>query len=124
MGARHEVIQAAEARASALAAGDAGALRRLLHADFRWTSYTGDTFTRQEYIRRNTTGAVRWRSQQLDDIEVTVVGDTAVLRAETIDVILVGQKPQTFRMPVTQTWVRNGDGWRCLSGHAGPRRSG
>ena len=27
---------------------------------------------------------------------------------------------QTFRLPVTQTWVGTGAGWRCLAGHAGP----
>jgi len=26
-------------------------------------------------------------------------------------------------MPTTQVWVRSGDDWMCLSGHAGPRLS-
>ena len=30
---------------------------------------------------------------------------------------------EAFRMPVTQTWVRDEAGWRCLAGHAGPRRT-
>jgi hypothetical protein len=28
---------------------------------------------------------------------------------------------ETFRMPMTQVWVRVEDGWQCLAGHAGPR---
>src|SRR4051812_21891361 len=96
------VRAAAEARARALVEGDAAALERLLHEDFRWRSHAGDTFDRSEYIRRNTSGPVAWRSQQLLDVEVTVVGDTAVLLAEAVDVVSHGGGEETFRMPVTQ----------------------
>lgn len=121
-GSRREVVQAAEARGRALAEGDDVALRRLLHEDFRWTSHTGATLTRDEYIARNTGGSVVWRSQRLIDPAVTVVGETAVLVAETVDVVVHGAAVKTFRMPVTQTWVREPSGWRCLAGHAGPLR--
>jgi ketosteroid isomerase-like protein len=117
-----EVLSAVHARADALAAGDAGALGRLLHEDFRWVTHTGDWFTREAYIDRNTSGAVRWLSQELTDVSVAVVGDTAVVVAEVVDAIEGNEGPETFRMPVTQVWVRQGEGWQCLAGHAGPRR--
>jgi len=121
---RHEVAQAARARASALATGDAQELARLLHEDFGWTTHLGTTYGRTEYIRRNTDGRTVWRSQTLHEVEVVVVGDTAVLRAEVVDVVDGRDgEPEAFRMPVTQTWVRVGDVWRCLAGHAGPRRT-
>ncbi len=123
MDAAHQVIRAAEARASALADADAGRLSDLLHEDFRWTAHVGETYDRQEYVRRNTEGQTVWRSQQLSGTEVVVVGDTAVLYAEVTDVVLSDDdEAQTFRMPMTQVWVREGDTWRCLTGHAGPRR--
>lgn len=122
MGCEDEVISAAEERASALAAGNAERLAELLHEQFRWTSHRGDTYGREEYIRRNTSGQTVWRSQQLSAAEVAVVGDTAVLQAEVTDVVLVGDQSETFRMPMTQVWVRSEHGWRCLAGHAGPRR--
>jgi hypothetical protein len=54
--------------------------------------------------------------------EVVVVGETAVLCAEVTDVVLAGEDDsETFRMPMTQVWVRSGDDWVCLAGHAGPR---
>jgi len=46
-----EVINAAEDRASALAASDAERLRELLHEQFRWTTHVGQTFDRTENIR-------------------------------------------------------------------------
>ena len=51
-----------------------------------------------------------------------VVGGTAVLYAEVIDVALSeGTGHERFRMPMTQVWVRLSDDWKCLHGHAGPR---
>lgn len=116
-------MAAVEERASALAAADDARLSALLHADFRWTSHVGDTYSRSEYIHRNTEGDTVWRSQQLTSAEVMVVGDTAVLYAEVTDVGLSeNDEPETFRMPMTQVWVRLNHSWKCLAGHAGPRR--
>ena len=122
MSAATQVIQAAEARAAALADGDAERLSELLHEDFRWTAHVGETYDRAQYIRRNTGGHTVWRSQTLLDPEVIVVGETAVLYAEVTDVVLAGEDDSaTYRMPVTQVWVRRDGDWVCLAGHAGPR---
>jgi ketosteroid isomerase-like protein len=118
-----QVVAAARERASALAAADAERLAALLHEDFRWTSHLGETFTRTQYVSRNTDGPTHWHSQDLTDVEVAVAGDTAVLHAEVTDVVRSGDgEPTTYRMPMTQVWVRVGGGWQCLAGHAGPRR--
>jgi len=123
MDAAEQVIEAAEARASALADADADRLSDLLHEEFRWTAHVGETYSRQEYIRRNTEGDTVWRSQDLSGADVVVVGDTAVLYAEVTDVVLADDGSETFRMPMTQVWVRQDGGWKCLAGHAGPRRN-
>jgi ketosteroid isomerase-like protein len=123
MDARLQVIEAAETRACLLANGDADGLESLLHENFRWTSHVGETFNRHDYIQRNTQGFVRWHSQQLSNVEVMVEGDAAVLRAEVIDMVWTGCEVETFQMPMTQVWVRQDHGWRCLAGHAGPRRT-
>ncbi|WP_107766122.1 nuclear transport factor 2 family protein [Nocardioides terrigena] len=124
MDAASQVIEAAEARALALADGDADRLVALLHPEFRWTAHVGETYDRAEYVRRNTEGHTVWRSQTMLDPHVVVVDDTAVLRCEVTDVVLSGDdEPATFRMPMTQVWVRTDGRWSCLGGHAGPRRS-
>lgn len=100
--AQQQVIAAAEDRASALAAGDAQRLAGLLHEGFSWTSHTGATYSRSEYVRRNTQGHPVWRSQRLSVVEVVVVGDAAVLHAEVTDEVLgEDDEPDTFRMPMT-----------------------
>jgi ketosteroid isomerase-like protein len=119
-----QVRTAARERASALADGDTERLTALLHEEFHWTSHVGEMYDRTEYVRRNTQGHTFWRSQELTATEVVVVGDTAVLRADVTDVVLTEHgEPATFRMPVTQVWVRDRDRWLCLAGHAGPRLS-
>ena len=125
------VLDAATRRADALARGDAAALTSLLHERFRWTTHVGQTFDRDEYVRRNTQrdsndsgDRTVWRSQRLDDVEVVVVGTTAVLHAEVTDEVAVpGGGTSTFTMPMTQVWVLEQDRWLCLAGHAGPRRT-
>ena len=59
----------------------------LLHPDFRWSSHVGETYSRKEYLRRNTTGHKVWRSQT-EECDVVGVGDTAVLYGEVTDVVL------------------------------------
>lgn len=123
MNAEQQVIEAALARAQALADGDARRLSALLHKDFTWTSHDGRTFSRQEYIHRNTQGTVVWRFQELGAAEVTIEGDTAVLRAEVTDVVGSDDgADEVFAMPMTQVWIRRDDTWVCLAGHAGPRQ--
>jgi ketosteroid isomerase-like protein len=69
----------------------------------------------------NSGAASRWLSQTLHDVRVTVAGSTAVLVATVTDEIRTPEGPEVFRMPVTQTWVREDGRWLCLAGHAGPR---
>ena len=123
MDARDQVIEAAEARARALAKNDSDALRRLLHEEFRWTTHAGVTLHRDDYIDRNTAGAVRWHSQRLADVEITVIGDTAILHAEVTDSVQTGDTTEDLQMPMTQVWIREGERWQCLAGHAGPSRT-
>ena len=113
-----EVVAAALDRADALARGDGSRLRSLLHPDFHWTSHKGEQFDRERYVSSNTGGSVAWKAQNLTDIQVTVVGETAVLRCIVTDQV----GAELFTMPMTQTWVRSPDGWQCLAGHAGPRQ--
>jgi Domain of unknown function (DUF4440) len=116
-----EVLGAARARADALGRCDRAALARLLHPRFAWTSHDGQVFDRETYLRANTAGTHEWHGQRLDDPQVVVVGGTAVLRCIVIDDVDAGAGRQTYRMPMTQTWVRSREGWQCLAGHAGPR---
>ena len=93
----------------------------MLHPDFRWTSFRGEVFDRDTYVAANTAGDLVWHAQRLDEVTITVVGDTGILTAVVTDEVERDGSRETFRLRVTQTWVRAAAGWICLSGHAGPR---
>ena len=113
-----EVTAAAMRRAAALAAGDEAALRLLMHPGLQWTNFRGMVLGYEDYITGNTRGGVQWRSQRLEGVTVVVAGDTAVLTAAVTDEVTRDGREQTFRLRLTQTWVRTPGGWRCLAGHA------
>jgi ketosteroid isomerase-like protein len=118
--AEAELRAAVQRRADALAGGSPQALESLLHSHFRWTSHRGERQDREAYVRANLGGRLRWIAQHLDAIDVVVVGDAGVVTCIANDQVEVDGEPHSLRMPVTQTWVRTPDGWRCLAGHAGP----
>ncbi len=117
-----DVKAAAAARAEALARRDGRALRAVLHQHFVWTSHRGDTFDVDGYVAANSGAGSRWLGQTLHDVRVTVVGSTAVLVGLVVDEVESDGGVDVFRMPVTQTWVRESERWLCLAGHAGPRQ--
>ena len=114
------VLDAALARADALASGDGAALAALLHPDFRWTSHAGEQLDRDAYLRSNVGGAQQWSAQRLDDVEVLLHRDAAVLRCRVVDTVDRGSGPEDYAMPMTQVWVRDGGAWVSVAGHAGP----
>jgi hypothetical protein len=120
MNAAEEVITAApQMRALALADRDADRLAELLH-EFQMDLAHWKTYDRTRYMRRNTDGRTVWRSQDPASPEVVVVGGTAVLYTEVSDAVVAdGRVPETFRMPMTQVWVRG----RRLEVSRGSRRS-
>jgi Domain of unknown function (DUF4440) len=117
----NQVKAAAQARADALAQRDGSTLRQMLHPSFVWTSHRGETVDRERYLADKSGPASRWLGQTLDDVRVAVVGSTAVLVCVVIDQLQTADGSELFEMPMTQTWVREGEQWLCLAGHAGPR---
>lgn len=116
-----DVVAAAERRARALVERDPDALLRLHHPGLRWTTHSGEVLDRETYVRGNAEGTLVWRAQRLEDVEVAIAGNTAVLVAVVVDVVEVDGAPLTNRLRVTQTWIRRAGDWVCLAGHAGPR---
>jgi ketosteroid isomerase-like protein len=123
MDAREQVLATARDRAAALVAGDAQRLGELLDANFHWTSHTGEQFDRDTYLDANTGGRTAWRNQDLGEPDVIVFGDAAVLVTVVTDTIEGPDGPVSYRMPMTQFWIKSEHRWQCVAGHAGPRLS-
>jgi ketosteroid isomerase-like protein len=115
-----EVVAAAARRAQALVERDREALLALHHPDLRWTTHRGEVLDRERYVRGNVDGGLVWRGQRLEDVAVVPAGAVAVLTAVVVDEVEQDGVAATNRLRLTQVWVRDGDGWICLAGHAGP----
>ena len=120
MSVGEEILEAVRRRSAALVARDATALRALHHPDLRWTTHRGDVRDRDAYIAGNTDGDLVWRDQHLVEHDVVAAGDTAVLTGVVRDAFERAGEPGTHDMRLTLVWVRQGDGWVVLAGHAGP----
>jgi ketosteroid isomerase-like protein len=117
--AREQILAAAEQRSGALVARDADALRALHHRDLRWTTQRGEVRDREAYVAGNTAGDLVWRAQRLEDVDVVVVGDAAVLTAAVHDEFERAGEPGSHTVRLTLMWVREAGTWRVLAGHAG-----
>ena len=53
-------------------------------------------------------------------VQVHAYGDTAVLTGELHQKGAINGSPFDLRMKITYTWVRVGDTWKVLAGHATP----
>lgn len=115
-----EVLHAAQERADALRLRDGERLGRLLHAKFCWTSHKGERFDRSSYLRSNIEGQNTWHAQTLEQPNITVVGNTAVLTCTVTDEVSTADGQRRFRMPMTQVWTSENGAWVLLAGHAGP----
>ena len=91
-----------------------------MHESLRWTTHRGDVLDRERYLAANTEGSLIWHEQRLEESEVALVGDTAVLTAIVVDEVEEGGVRRTNRLRLTQTWTRIDGTWTCLAGHAGP----
>ena len=75
-------------------------MRELLHPRFGWSSHAGERLDLDSYVH-NTVSRSSWRGQHFTEV-LHCVGSA-----------------RTYRMPMTQTWVRESGHWRQLAGHAG-----
>ena len=116
-----EVLEVARRRSEALVAGDPQALEALHHPAFRFTTPRGEVRDRDAYVHANTAGALVWRAQRLEEAQVTVVGDTAILTAVAHDEFERDGVAGAHTMRLTLTFVRDAaTRWIVLAGHAGP----
>ena len=120
MPAEADVLEAAQARADALAGQDWEQLDALLHPRFGYVNAQGIRLSRAAYVEFVRDGPLRWREQRLDGEQVEVAGDTAVLTATVVDDVEVDGERHVLRFVTTQTYVRAGGRWLYLAGHTAP----
>ena len=114
-----EILRLAELRSRALVAKDEITLTELLADAFVYTNASGITVGKADYLTfyvRNP--ELRWEAQELDEVEVQLDADCAVLTARVHDVASAGGERFDRFYRSTYVYVREGGLWRCAAGQS------
>ena len=123
VGAADDEIAACEAaiRAGQLNA-DIAALERLIADELLFTGPDGQLGTKAEDLRLHSSGAVRFRSHEPEELRVRRVGsDVAVSAVKARLAVEVNGKLVSGTYRYTRVWAREEAGdWRVVGGHVSP----
>jgi ketosteroid isomerase-like protein len=103
---------------AAVVHGDRAFYNRVLAADFTHTSHSGVFKTRAEWLAepRSGPGTARYDALEVDDLEVRVYGDTAVVTGRTTPKGRTARgEPMTGRYRFLRVWARQQGQWRAVA---------
>lgn len=116
---RDQLVRLARERSDALVRRDAETLGRILADGFVYTNASGQVLDKATYLARYVHSPdVRWLAQDLEDVEVRVLGDTAVLTFRVHDRATFGAQTLDAHFRSTFVYVKTPAGWQCLAGHS------
>jgi ketosteroid isomerase-like protein len=92
-------------------------LERVLAADFRGTSPGADTYFKADAINDLTSGDYAVKSMDLDEINVTVYGDTAVSFTSQAETSKYLGKDTSGHYHFTDVWFRKDGRWQVVASH-------
>jgi ketosteroid isomerase-like protein len=100
-------------------ARDRAALERLIAPDWVVTHVAGQRITRAEAFRDMLdSDATQVTASDVDDIEVRLFGDAAVVTGRTHARGTQSGAPFEVRLRFTDVFVRRGDQWQAVASHA------
>lgn len=99
-------------------AGDAQAIEPFYATEFVLTASDGSRKDRARMLSEVASPALHFSRNQTEQVQVRVLGNTAVLTGVLHQTGSWQGKPFDYRFLVTDTWVRQGDRWVLLAGHA------
>jgi catechol 2,3-dioxygenase-like lactoylglutathione lyase family enzyme len=105
-----------EQRSLALLALDANALEPLLADDFTYVNSSGELLDKARYLAFVAGGPMRWSSQEVDEMEVREIGDTAIVTCRVREAGSWKGEPFEARIRSTQVYQRCGGRWLYVAG--------
>jgi ketosteroid isomerase-like protein len=119
-GEQHDLLAAERALQAAQRASDVDALDRLLHPDLLAVGPDGRLADKAADLEAHRTGVFTIAALEEEELDVRVLGDTAVTFVVLRIRGTVGDEEVSGRMRYTRTWTRDGGGWRVLAAHIAP----
>jgi ketosteroid isomerase-like protein len=115
---RNEVLRADEELRQAFLQHDAAALNRLLADDWKVIHVNGREQTKAQFIDAIQSGRAKFLSIELDQQEMRLYGDTAIITARWTNTIEFKGQQSHGQDRVTRVWVKQPAGWRAVTEQA------
>lgn len=107
---RAEVIAAEEHLAAAHLTMDLGAFERLFHPDYVILQPGGRVETKADVLASYASGTRHWQIAQVDQMDVRLYGDTAVVIGRWRGKGVNGEEHFDYRARFSSVWLRNSTG--------------
>jgi len=115
-GAEKQIRNLEEQINRAVVSGDLHVFERLLAEDFTHTNQTGKFRTRTEWLANHKPGQSPYDAYDVDDLNIRVYGDTAVVTARTTPRGRDSKgNPITGQYRYLRVWAKRGGQWRAVA---------
>jgi ketosteroid isomerase-like protein len=116
---KEQLIQIERELAVAWPKGDKETINRILAPDWSVTNAVGQVQTREQVMHDAfQAGTLKVRSAQVDEIEVRLFGNTAVVTGHSVSEGLYAGKPFSANLRLTDVFVKRKQCWRAVASHA------
>ena len=117
-GTEKEVLAAMNAWKQAMLTRDRAALETLYAPGLIYVHSSGKQENKTEAIEATVAGTDRYESITLEDMSVTLYGDTALVKAKVTLRINSGTATNTLMLDVLHVWIKKPPGWQMVARHA------
>ena len=100
-----------EERNQAILRGDAAALERMTSDDYTFITLRGEMRTKAEIIRDFRSGAAKYQSREISDLNVRVYGNSAVVTGKAVQKGAENGKDYSGDYWFTRVYVKQGGRW-------------
>ncbi len=116
---RQQIAALYERMYKAMIAKDAETLREVHAPDFVLVHMTGMQQSREEYIRYIENGTLNYYSAEAEDLEITINGDTAVLKGRSrVNAAVFGGGRSTWRLQLLFHLRKDNGQWQFTRSEA------
>ena len=100
-----------EERNQAILHGDAAALERMTSDDYTFVTLRGEMLTKSEVVRNFRSGAAKYQSREIFDLNIRVYGNSAVVTGRAVQKGAENGKDYSGDYWFTRVYVNQGGRW-------------
>jgi ketosteroid isomerase-like protein len=112
---KEEIRTLENARNDAIVRGDAAALERMTSDDYTFITLRGELRTKAEIVKGFSTGAFKYASREISDLNIRIYGDTAVVTGRSTQKGAENGKDYSGDYRFTRVYVRHHKQWLTVA---------